>query len=123
MRKNTPGTHDYIGIAVEFDNGQDINYVWSSTLARETVFRCPLPRWTAKETHLVVQVGTSQLNEALSYRRNIRSDYEHYVGRETPRRIVKIWVVVGTSFQGGHSDGLISGLSVSTTAAGSTDLL
>lgn len=50
-------THDYLSIAVEFDNGQDLTYYWSVNLPPETAFRCPLPNWAARETHLVVRSG------------------------------------------------------------------
>jgi hypothetical protein len=39
--ENTLGTHDYLSIAVEFDNGQDMTYLWSSSLAVGNAFRCP----------------------------------------------------------------------------------
>ena len=53
VREDNLITHDYLSIAVEFDNGQDITYYWSSELPVGTGFRCPIPTWTARETHVV----------------------------------------------------------------------
>jgi len=41
--EDTLATHDYLSIAVEFDNGQDLTYLWSAALPVGTVFRCPIP--------------------------------------------------------------------------------
>jgi hypothetical protein len=45
LAEDTLPSHDYLSIAVEFDDGQDITYFWSATLPVGTVFRCPLPVW------------------------------------------------------------------------------
>ena len=37
-------THDYLSLAVEFDNGQDLTYLWSAALEPERSFRCPIAR-------------------------------------------------------------------------------
>lgn len=39
--ENSLMTHDYMSIAVEFENGQDLTYFWSSSLPLETSFRAP----------------------------------------------------------------------------------
>ena len=41
-------THDYISVAVEFDDGRDLSYHWSVALPTETSYRCPLPHWRAR---------------------------------------------------------------------------
>ena len=33
-------SHDYLSVAVEFDNGQDLTYLWSAAMAPESSFRC-----------------------------------------------------------------------------------
>ena len=43
--EDSAGTHDYISVAILSDKGQEISYVWSSGLAENTAFRCPLPDW------------------------------------------------------------------------------
>jgi hypothetical protein len=35
-------SHDYLSIAAEFDDGQDLTYFWSSSLP-VGAFRCPIP--------------------------------------------------------------------------------
>ena len=41
LPENTPESHDYLSVAVEFDNGQDLAFLWSSQLPIDTGFRCP----------------------------------------------------------------------------------
>ena len=36
-------SHDYLSIAAEFDDGQDLTYFWSSSLPVGKAFRCPIP--------------------------------------------------------------------------------
>ncbi len=45
-------THDYMSVAVEFDDGRDLSYYWSVALPNETSYRCPLPHWREREWHL-----------------------------------------------------------------------
>ncbi|WAP67703.1 DUF3047 domain-containing protein [Jiella pelagia] len=94
-------THDYLSIAVEFDNGQDLTYLWSSCLAVETSFPCPLPWWDKHETHIVVRSGTRDLNRWIEERRPILSDYGKAVGGETPARIIGVWLIALSPFQRG----------------------
>jgi len=51
-------THDYMSVAVEFDDGRDLSYHRSVTLPAETSYRCPLPHWRQREWHLVVRSGS-----------------------------------------------------------------
>ena len=60
LREDSLPSHDYLSIAVEFDDGQDLTYYWSSALPVGTVYRCPLPTWKDKETHVVVRSGTGR---------------------------------------------------------------
>lgn len=46
VREDNLATHDYLSIAVEFDNGQDITYYWSAELPVGTAYRCPIPTWS-----------------------------------------------------------------------------
>ncbi|HEX2890916.1 DUF3047 domain-containing protein [Vineibacter terrae] len=95
-------THDYLSIAVEFDNGQDLTYFWSSSLPVETAFRCPLPWWDRRETHVVVRSGTGGLGRWLEERRPILRDYRRTVGGDDPRRIVGVWLIALSPFQRGN---------------------
>ena len=91
--------HDYLSIAVEFDNGQDITWFWSRELEPEQTFRCPLFWWDQRETHIVLQSGTEGLGEWQSHKRNILADYMKAVGGEAPARIVGVWLI-GVSIAG-----------------------
>ena len=90
-------THDYMSIAIEFDNGQDITWYWSHSLAPETFYRCPLAGWDKVETHIVVQSGQDGLGEWHQHKRNIYTDYSTSVGGEMPKKIVGVWFI-GTLF-------------------------
>ena len=96
--ETTTPHHDYMSLAVEFDNGQDITWFWSATLPPETIFRCPLPGWDKVETHIAVQSGQDGLGAWHSHTRNIYDDYEKGVGGEMPGKIVGVWVIGNAVF-------------------------
>jgi hypothetical protein len=100
VREDTLPTHDYLSIAVEFDNGQDITYYWSAELPVGTVYRCPIPSWNARETHVVIRSGSRGLGEWFSEKRDIYQDYQNHIGGELPARIVKVWLIALSLFQG-----------------------
>jgi hypothetical protein len=102
VAEDQPPTHDYLSIAVEFDNGQDLTYFWSSSLPVETAFRCPLPWWDKHETHVVVRSGTRDLGRWLEERRPTLRDYRRAVGGEDPKRIVGVWLIALSPFQRGN---------------------
>ncbi|AGK56934.1 hypothetical protein HYPDE_26258 [Hyphomicrobium denitrificans 1NES1] len=91
------GTHDYLSIAVEFDDGQDLTYMWSAGLTSGHVFRCPLPLWTKRETHMVVRSGRDELGQWLSEARPVYSDYKAHIGGEA-RNIVGVWLIANSTF-------------------------
>jgi PQQ-dependent dehydrogenase (methanol/ethanol family) len=91
-------THDYISIALEFDNGQDITWFWSAHLPEGEMFPCPLPDWQQRETHIVLQSGKQGLGEWHSHSRSVQADYQASVGGEMPTRIVGVWVIANTLF-------------------------
>ncbi|MDR6286799.1 hypothetical protein HNR47_002820 [Methylopila jiangsuensis] len=97
--ENTLITHDYMSIAVEFENGQDLTYFWSSSLPPETTFRCPIPGWEQRETHVVVRSGPDEIGRWVSDARSILADYRRAVGGEIPRRIVGVWIIALSPFQ------------------------
>ena len=92
-------THDYLSIAVEFDNGRDLTWYWSAALAVGTSYACPLPTWTARETHLVVRSGEDGLGRWQAEQRNVSEDYRRAIG-EPPKRIVAVWLIANSLF--GH---------------------
>lgn len=102
IREDAVPSHDYLSIAVEFDNGRDITYYWSSTLPFETGYDCPLPNWKGKEYHVVVRSGQQGLGQWQNERRNIYNDYQRYMG-DPPARIKKIWLIANSVFQRNHA--------------------
>lgn len=102
--ENAVFTHDYISIAVKFDNGQDLTYFWSSGLPVGASFRCPFPTWATRETHLVARSGSGDLGKWLRESRDVFEDYRKAVGGELPKRITQIWLI-GASVMG-RSEGL-----------------
>lgn len=96
-------THDYISIATEFDNGRDLTWIWSSTLAPETHFHCPVSAWTARETHFVVRSGSADLGRWCSEERHVHADVLAAMGSVDgpPARIVRVWLIAVSSFQHG----------------------
>lgn len=101
VREDTLPTHDYLSIAVEFDNGQDLTYYWSAELPVGTAYRCPIPTWTGRETHVVVRSGSAELGRWLEEERDIHRDYVEHIGGAVPARIVRVWLIALSVFQGG----------------------
>ncbi|WP_439106559.1 DUF3047 domain-containing protein [Congregibacter sp.] len=98
LREDTLPSHDYLSIAVEFDNGRDITYYWSATLPEGYGYDCPLPNWQGIEYHVVVRSGQKGLGEWLDERRNLYEDYQKYMG-EPPARITRVWFIANSIFQ------------------------
>jgi hypothetical protein len=99
LPEHIPPTHDYLSIAMEFDNGLDLTWMWSCELPKDTIFQCPLPWWDQRETHWVIRSGTQQLGQWLSERRSILADYERAIGGTAPKNIVAVWLIANTAFQ------------------------
>jgi hypothetical protein len=91
--------HDYFSIAVKFDNGQDLTYMWSAALPVGHGFRCPLPNWKARETHVVVRSGERDFGQWLAEEHNVLADYARHVGGPPPARITEVWLIANTSIQ------------------------
>ncbi len=41
----------------------------------------------------MVESGPARLNQVLSYKRNIASDYAHFIGGKMPAKVSKVWIV------------------------------
>ncbi|SIN83946.1 Protein of unknown function [Parasphingorhabdus marina DSM 22363] len=91
-------THDYLSIAVEFDNGLDLTYMWSAELPEEFVFQCPLDGWCDRETHWVVRSGTDGLGNWHSETRDLWADYPRAIPGERPKKVVKVWLIANSIF-------------------------
>ena len=95
-------THDYFSIATEFDNGRDLTWIWSATLAPETHFHCPVPAWSQRETHYVVRQGTADMGAWRHELRAVYADVTSAMG-PPPGRIAQVWLIAVASFQHGHA--------------------
>nr|WP_248280028.1 DUF3047 domain-containing protein [Parazoarcus communis] len=93
--------HDYLSIAVEFDDGQDITYMWSASLPVGKVFRCPIPGWDAVETHVVQRSGAAELGTELDERRDLFDDYQRIIGGKATR-VVRVWLIANSLFMRQH---------------------
>jgi hypothetical protein len=90
--------HDYLSVALEFDNGQDLTWFWSVSLPEGSHFGCPLPWWDSRETHMVLQSGEAGLGDWHSHTRRVLDDYTLAVSGEPPERIVGIWFIANSVF-------------------------
>ena len=90
--------HDYLSVALEFDNGQDLTWMWSKYLPIGTYFRCPLPWWDKRETHYVLESGQENLGMWQSHKRNVLADYSQSISGEPPKRIVGVWFIANNIF-------------------------
>jgi hypothetical protein len=91
-------SHDYLSIAAEFDDGQDLTYFWSSSLPTGKAFRCPIPRWTPLESHMVVRSGQADLGKWVDDERDVHADYKEHIGG-TAKSIVRVWLLGVSLFQ------------------------
>lgn len=117
LREDTVPSHDYLSLAVEFDNGRDITYYWSSNLPVGTGYDCPLPNWAGKEFHVVVRCGDEGLGRWHDERRNLYDDYRRYMGTP-PGRVVRVWLIANSIFQRG--EGVCDYADISLCGAGET---
>jgi len=90
--------HDYVSIALEFDNGQDLTWFWSRELAPGTHFGCPLDWWDERETHYVLQSGDEGLGRWHSHQRPVLADYEASISVPGASRIVGVWFISNSLF-------------------------
>jgi hypothetical protein len=93
-------THDYLSIAVEFDDGKDITYMWSAELDEGKVFQCPLPRWAEIETHVVQRSGNKLMGKKIKESRNLHDDYHRYIDGSASS-ITRVWLIANTVFMRG----------------------
>ena len=94
--------HDYLSVALEFENGRDLSWFWSSNLPVETSFACPIPQWNPRETHLAVRSGSDGLGKWQQERRQVAADYARAIGGPVPQRIVAVWLIAVSLFQHGQ---------------------
>jgi hypothetical protein len=94
-------THDYLSLAVEFENGKDLTYLWSAALEPERIFQCPVASWRNRETHIAIRSGRDGLGDWIAEERDIWRDYHAAIG-SPPARIVGVWLIAASVFQHGQ---------------------
>ena len=63
-------------------------------------YRCPIPSWRNRETHLVIRSGGAELGRWITEEREVLRDYQRAVGAP-PARIVAVWLIAVSIFQHG----------------------
>ncbi len=117
LPEDTLPSHDYLSIAVEFDDGQDLTYYWSAALPVGKVYRCPLPTWKDKETHVVQRSGTADLGHWLDEQRDLYEDYRRIIGGPA-RNVVRVWLIANSLFQRGEGRCEYAGIRLEGPAGG-----
>ena len=109
-------THDYMSVAVEFDDGRDLSYHWSVALPSETSYRCPLPHWREREWHLVARSGSAGLGEWHAEERAVARDRVKAIGDSPPREVVRVWLIVTCVSGGGEARGRYADIELTDSA-------
>ncbi len=105
LPEDTLLTHDHLSVALEFDDGRDLTWQWSSGLPEGFSYRCPLDHWRHREAHVVVRSGTVGLGRWLDEERPVLADHRAALGGPPPARVVGAWLISVTAFQGGEGRG------------------
>jgi hypothetical protein len=100
VREDALATHDYVSIALEFDDGRDLTWYWSAALPEGHHYGCPLPRWAGRETHVVMRSGPEGLGAWVDERCDVQTDAARALGR-APSHIVAVWLIAVSLFQRG----------------------
>jgi Protein of unknown function (DUF3047) len=105
LPEDTALTHDYLSVALEFDDGQDLTWYWSCCLPEGLSYRCPLPHWRRRETHIVARTGTADLGRWIDEERPVLADHQAAIGGPAPSRVVRAWLIAQTVPQPSHAAG------------------
>jgi len=101
LPEDTPLTHDYLSVALEFDDGRDLTWQWSCALPEGLAYRCPLEHWRRRETHIVVRTGVADIGRWVDEERPVLADHHAAIGGPAPAHVVRAWLLSGSLFQGG----------------------
>jgi pimeloyl-ACP methyl ester carboxylesterase len=108
LPEDTALTHDYLSVALEFDDGQDLTWYWSCCLPEGLSYRCPVPHWRRRETHIVARTGTGDLGRWMDEERPVLADHRAAIGGPAPSRVVRAWLIAQTVPQASHAAGEFS---------------
>lgn len=101
LPEDTLLTHDYLSVALEFDDGRDLTWQWSCSLPEGFAYPCPLEHWRRRETHIVVRSGHGDVGRWVDDERPVLADHQAAIGGPAPARVVRAWLLSGSLFQGG----------------------
>ena len=101
LPEDTKISHDYLSIALEFDDGRDLTWQWSSALPEGFAYPCPFDFWRKLETHIVVRAGSRDLGQWIDEVRPVLSDHQSAIGGDAPARVVNVWLIAVSYLQGG----------------------
>lgn len=101
LPEDTLLTHDYLSVALEFDDGRDLTWQWSCALPQGFAYPCPLEHWRRRETHVVVRTGDADVGRWVDDERPVLADHQAAIGGRAPARVVRAWLLAGSLFQGG----------------------
>jgi hypothetical protein len=105
LPEDTALTHDYLSVALEFDDGQDLTWQWSCALPPGMAYRCPMDYWRKVETHLVARSGDTDIGSWVDEERAVLADHRTAIGGPQPARVVQAWLIAVTLHQGGRVRG------------------
>src|SRR5215470_3766048 len=105
LPEDTALTHDYLSVAVEFDDGQDLTWYWSCCLPEGASYRCPFPHWRRRETHIVARTGTADLGRWIDEERPVLADHQAAIGGPAPQHVARAWLIAQTVPQAGNAAG------------------
>jgi len=105
LPEDTAITHDYLSVALEFDDGQDLTWHWSCSLPRGVAYRCPLEHWRHREAHIVARSGQADLGRWIDEERPVLADHRVAIGGPAPTRVVRAWLIAVSCFQMGEGRG------------------
>jgi len=105
LPEDTTLTHDYLSVALEFDDGRDLTWYWSCSLPVGVAYRCPFDHWRRRETHVVVRSGTTELGRWVDEQRDVYADYRIAIGDPAPARVVGAWLISCSFLQGNEGRG------------------
>jgi DUF3047 family protein len=105
LPEDTTLTHDYLSVALEFDDGQDLTWHWSAALPPGFAYRCPLEHWRHRETHIVARSGAADLGHWIDEERPVLADHQVAIGGPPPARVVSAWLISVGCFQMGEGRG------------------
>jgi len=103
LPEDTLLTHDYLSVALEFDDGRDLTWQWSCALPEGFAYPCPLEHWRRRETHIVVRSGHGDMGRWVDDERPVLADHRAAIGGPAPARVVRAWLLSGSLFQGGNA--------------------